>query len=87
MRIFKCSYLSTNRFKTQVFQLRNKLFIFLLSFSDFLGRTEIRVKEILHESKEKRGPITKRLLLHEISSGEVVVKLDLQLYDNLGSNE
>ena len=59
----------------------------LFSPNDFLGRTEIRVKEILHESKGKRGPITKRLLLHEISSGEVVVKLDLQLYDNLNSNE
>lgn len=43
------------------------------------------MKEILQESNEKRGPISKRLLLHEISSGEVVVKLDLQLYD--GFNE
>ncbi|CAG2255229.1 ITSN [Mytilus edulis] len=57
----------------------------LFSPNDFLGRTEIRVKEILQESNEKRGPISKRLLLHEISSGEVVVKLDLQLYD--GFNE
>lgn len=56
-----------------------------IHFPDFLGRTEIRVKEILQESNEKRGPISKRLLLHEISSGEVVVKLDLQLYD--GFNE
>ncbi|VDI04357.1 intersectin [Mytilus galloprovincialis] len=51
----------------------------------FLGEQRIRVKEILQESNEKRGPISKRLLLHEISSGEVVVKLDLQLYD--GFNE
>ncbi|XP_052090009.1 intersectin-1-like isoform X1 [Mytilus californianus] len=55
----------------------------LYSPNDFLGRTEIRVKEILQESNEKRGPISKRLLLHEISSGEVVVKLDLQLYDGI----
>ena len=50
--------------------------------SDFLGRTEVRVNDILTESRTRRGPITKRLLLHEVSSGEVVVKLDLQLYDN-----
>ncbi|XP_056016290.1 intersectin-1-like isoform X4 [Ostrea edulis] len=54
----------------------------LFSPNDFLGRTEVRVNEILEESKTRKGPITKRLLLHEVSSGEVVVKLDLQLYDN-----
>lgn len=42
----------------------------------------MRVIEILKESQTRKGPITKRLLLHEVSSGEVVVKLDLQLYDN-----
>ncbi|XP_078322482.1 intersectin-1-like isoform X4 [Crassostrea virginica] len=54
----------------------------LFSPNDFLGRTEVRVNDILTESRTRRGPITKRLLLHEVSSGEVVVKLDLQLYDN-----
>lgn len=42
----------------------------------------MRVNDILTESRTRKGPITKRLLLHEVSSGEVVVKLDLQLYDN-----
>lgn len=54
----------------------------IVIFPDFLGRTEMRVIEILKESRTRKGPITKRLLLHEVSSGEVVVKLDLQLYDN-----
>lgn len=54
----------------------------LFSPNDFLGRTEMRVNDILKESRTRKGPITKRLLLHEVSSGEVVVKLDLQLYDN-----
>ncbi|XP_060069660.1 intersectin-1-like [Ylistrum balloti] len=53
----------------------------LFSPNDFLGRTEICVKEIMDENKTIKGPITKRLLLHEVSSGEVLVKLDLQLYD------
>ncbi|XP_069137912.1 intersectin-1-like isoform X1 [Argopecten irradians] len=53
----------------------------LFSPNDFLGRTEICVKEIMDENKTTKGPITKRLLLHEVSSGEVLVKLDLQLYD------
>ncbi|XP_062619095.1 intersectin-1-like [Saccostrea cucullata] len=54
----------------------------LFSPNDFLGRTEVRVNDILKESQTRKGPITKRLLLHEVSSGEVVVKLDLQLYEN-----
>lgn len=52
-----------------------------LFFEDFLGRTEIRVQEILNESSEKRGPIVKRLLLHEVECGEIIIKLDLQLYN------
>ncbi|OWF43900.1 intersectin-1-like isoform X1 [Mizuhopecten yessoensis] len=53
----------------------------LFSPNDFLGRTEICVKEIMDENTTTKGPIQKRLLLHEVSSGEVLVKLDLQLYD------
>ncbi|KAK6187699.1 hypothetical protein SNE40_005666 [Patella caerulea] len=53
----------------------------IYSPNDFLGRTEIRVKEVLAESKARRGPITKRLSLLEVDSGEVLVKLDLQLYE------
>ncbi|MBN3298282.1 ITSN1 protein, partial [Amia calva] len=47
---------------------------------DFLGRTEIRVADIKKDQGSK-GPITKRLLLHEVPTGEIVVRLDLQLFD------
>uniref|UniRef100_A0A8C2T3F4 Intersectin-1 n=1 Tax=Coturnix japonica TaxID=93934 RepID=A0A8C2T3F4_COTJA len=45
---------------------------------DFLGRTEIRVADIKKDQGSK-GPVTKCLLLHEVPTGEIVVRLDLQL--------
>eukprot|EP00057_Strongylocentrotus_purpuratus_P016006 XP_011670480.1 PREDICTED: intersectin-1 [Strongylocentrotus purpuratus] len=48
--------------------------------NDFLGRTEVRVADILKET-QGRGPMTKSLLLHEVSTGEVKVKLTLHLFD------
>ena len=48
--------------------------------SDFLGRTEVRVADVKKEASGK-GPLTKHLLLHEVTTGEVVVKLDLHLYE------
>ncbi|XP_044539272.1 intersectin-2-like, partial [Gracilinanus agilis] len=47
---------------------------------DFLGRTEIPVATIRTE-QEGRGPSTRRLLLHEVPTGEVWVRLDLQLFE------
>uniref|UniRef100_H3AP46 Intersectin 1 (SH3 domain protein) n=1 Tax=Latimeria chalumnae TaxID=7897 RepID=H3AP46_LATCH len=47
---------------------------------DFLGRTEIRVLDIKKDQGSK-GPVTKRLLLHEVPTGEIVLRLDLQLFD------
>ncbi|XP_032888315.1 intersectin-1 isoform X6 [Amblyraja radiata] len=47
---------------------------------DFLGRTEIRVADIKKDQGSK-GPVTKRLLLHEVPTGEIMVRLDLQLFD------
>ncbi|XP_034243922.1 intersectin-1 isoform X2 [Thrips palmi] len=47
---------------------------------EFLGRTEVRVSEILKSSSETPGPISKRLILHEVETGEVEVKLDLRLF-------
>lgn len=47
---------------------------------DFLGRTELRLKDILKETREKRGPILKYAKLQEVPTGDVVVKLDLQLF-------
>ena len=43
--------------------------------NDFLGRTEVSVSSILEKGK---GPITQRLLLHEVERGEIVVTLELQ---------
>lgn len=42
--------------------------------NDFLGRTEVAISSIM----EHNGPITRRLLLHEVSTGELVVTLELQ---------
>lgn len=53
------------------------LFCFLVS--EFLGRTEVPVATIKKEF-ENKGPATRRLLLHEVPTGEVWVLLDLQLY-------
>uniref|UniRef100_A0A8B9GZK6 Intersectin 2b n=1 Tax=Astyanax mexicanus TaxID=7994 RepID=A0A8B9GZK6_ASTMX len=47
---------------------------------DFLGRTEVPVATIKKEL-ENKGPATRRLLLHEVPTGEVWVRLDLQLFD------
>ncbi|XP_077568315.1 intersectin-2-like [Stigmatopora nigra] len=43
---------------------------------DFLGRTEVPVATI-----KKDGSASRRLLLHQVPTGEVWVKLDLQLYE------
>lgn len=47
---------------------------------DFLGRTEVPVATIKKEM-ESKGATNRRLLLHEVPTGEVWVKLDLQLYE------
>ncbi|XP_074050396.1 intersectin-2 isoform X1 [Macrotis lagotis] len=47
---------------------------------DFLGRTEIPLAKIRME-QESKGPTTRRLLLHEVPTGEVWVRLDLQLFE------
>ncbi|XP_018588398.2 intersectin-2b isoform X1 [Scleropages formosus] len=46
---------------------------------DFLGRTELPVATIKKEF-ENKGPSNRRLLLHEVPTGEVMVRLDLQLF-------
>lgn len=58
-------------------------FCFCLFFpsspSAVLGRTEVPVATIKKEF-ENKGAVTRRLLLHEASTGEVWVRLDLQLF-------
>ncbi|XP_057199114.1 intersectin-2b isoform X1 [Triplophysa rosa] len=46
---------------------------------EFLGRTEVPVATIKKEL-ENKSPSTRRLLLHEVPTGEVWVRLDLQLF-------
>ncbi|KAJ8949979.1 hypothetical protein NQ318_002388 [Aromia moschata] len=73
------------------FQLRNinqevLMFVVLeqnpFSPDEFLGRAELKLKDILRESQNHNGPITKKLILHQVESGELVVKLDLHLFNN-----
>lgn len=47
---------------------------------EFLGRAEVRVSDIMRDSRDSCGPITKRIKLHEVETGEVVLKLDLRLF-------
>ena len=54
-----------------------------LCISEFLGRTEIRISDLLTEKSRKdntAGPLTKKLQLYEAESGIVTVRLDLQLF-------
>jgi len=48
----------------------------LFSPNDFLGRTEVSLAKLLSKGK---GPWHERLLLYEVESGEVVVRIELQL--------
>ncbi|XP_076618966.1 dynamin associated protein 160 isoform X3 [Colletes latitarsis] len=49
---------------------------------EFLGRAEIRVADIMRDSRDSCGPIQKRIRLHEVEKGTVVLKLDLRLFNN-----
>ncbi|XP_076164152.1 dynamin associated protein 160 isoform X2 [Ptiloglossa arizonensis] len=49
---------------------------------EFLGRAEIRVADIMRDSRDSCGPIQKRIRLHEVENGTVVLKLDLRLFGN-----
>jgi len=48
---------------------------------EFLGRSEIRVSEIIQSTKNSRGPLTKHLQLREVQTGVITLKLDLCLFD------
>lgn len=56
------------------------IYTLFLLLPDFLGRTEIRINDIFNETRATKGPITKHLPLHEVDSGQVIVKLDLQIF-------
>ena len=50
--------------------------------SDFLGRTEVALKDIKQAKQGIKGPIEKRLKLMGVNSGELIVKLDLAFFRN-----
>ena len=55
------------------------------SFAEFLGRTEIRLSDIWAEKQKQiggGGPLVKNLPLYETESGQITVRLDLQLFSN-----
>lgn len=36
--------------------------------------------DVYLQSIQTNGPLTKKLILHQVESGEIVVKLDLQMF-------
>ncbi|XP_050430286.1 intersectin-1 [Adelges cooleyi] len=48
---------------------------------EFLGRSEIRVMDIIQATKNNKGPLTKHLQLREVQTGVITLKLDLCLFD------
>ncbi|CAG0883810.1 unnamed protein product [Darwinula stevensoni] len=51
--------------------------------NEFLGRTEMRLSDVMEESGATHGAVIKRLLLFEVESGELVVKFHLQLFNSI----
>ncbi|XP_049819968.1 intersectin-1 isoform X3 [Aethina tumida] len=49
---------------------------------EFLGRAELKVIDIYNETQNINGPITKKLILHQVESGEISVKLDFHIFKN-----
>lgn len=54
-----------------------------LPISEFLGRTEIKINQVHEESKNQPGtqPQVHKLQLQEVKSGEVILKISLQLFE------
>lgn len=41
------------------------------------------MSDICKETKQTHEPVIRKLTLYEVESGEVVIKFDLQLFDNM----
>ncbi|XP_076263681.1 dynamin associated protein 160 isoform X4 [Rhynchophorus ferrugineus] len=50
------------------------------SQDEFLGKVELKLKDIYQESLNTNGPISKKLILHQVETGEISVKLDLHIF-------
>ncbi|KAI5732897.1 hypothetical protein M8J76_005446 [Diaphorina citri] len=48
---------------------------------EFLGRTEMRIVDIYNSKGQQHGPINKMLKLYQVNTGEVLLKLDLHLFN------
>ena len=83
--VFDKDYFSPNGKKNNSYLtfFNYKLFVNLI-FTEFLGRTEIRISALIHEKNEADagGPLTKKIALLETESGMVTLRLDLQLFKN-----
>lgn len=58
------------------FKCANPEGCFIFLSPDFLGRTEVSLAKLVAKGN---GPWHERLLLYEVESGEVVVRIELQL--------
>lgn len=58
------------------------LFVIIFLLIEFLGKAELRLAEVHAQHLNTNGPLTKKLILHQVESGEIVVKLDLQMFTN-----
>ncbi|XP_050307151.1 intersectin-1 isoform X3 [Anthonomus grandis grandis] len=52
------------------------------SLDEFLGKAELKLNDIYRETQSTNGPIIKKLILHQVESGEITVKLDLHMFNN-----
>lgn len=50
------------------------------SVAEFLGKAELKLMDVYVQHLSTNGPLTKKLILHQVESGEIVVKLDLQMF-------
>lgn len=58
------------------------IIILIIVVLEFLGRAEVKIIDIYRETGNTNGPITKKLILHQVESGELTIKLDMQMFSN-----
>lgn len=46
-----------------------------------MGKAEVKIKDVVQQTRNTNGPLLKRLILHQVESGEVELKLDLHLFE------
>uniref|UniRef100_A0AAR5QBU5 Intersectin-1 n=1 Tax=Dendroctonus ponderosae TaxID=77166 RepID=A0AAR5QBU5_DENPD len=51
------------------------------SLDEFLGKAELNLHDVYTESQNTNGPLIKKLILHQVESGELTVKIDLHLFN------